>query len=1041
MFSLGTIGFLQPLFLVGLAALPLIWLLMRATPPRPRVERFPGVRVLLGLEDRERTPERTPWWLLLLRTLMAAFLLFAFAEPIVNPKARLAGEAPILVIFDGGWSSAADWGDRRDEALDLLAQAEKAGRTAAVLSLAEAGAAPERITFETAAAASERLAAMKPAGWRPDPKRILAAVRALAQPVDIYWLHAGQAVGPESAAKDVAALADALATKGALTLIGPKAPALVLAPVKPSKKGLSLKVLRAAAGEAKAVRIVAYGRPPTAVDSKSAAPVAGVGIRRLAETELLLAEGATEATGELELPVALANAVDRVEISGVDHAGAVALIDDRSRRRVVALVASDAARSEQPALSGITYLRSALAPFAALRETSLPAALGLPEATAADAAANAAKPSDAAPASLEAERPAEDARTETAPIATTPASTSIADVIILVDVARMDAATEAALRDWVNKGGLLVRFAGPRLAALAAERRGALDGAADDLLPVALRGGGRALGGALSWEKPQKMRPFEASSPFAGLKVPSEVTISRQVLAEPSPALSGKVWAMLEDGTPLVTSNRVGSGRVVLFHVAAAPGWSSLPLSGLYVEMMDRLVATAPALSRGVAQLEEDGRSWRPTRLLDGFGALTAPESGKDAPTTGSALKSALRFGATASAAPGYYAADDGEGGELTLAVSAVGAETIVAPRPPAPSGAAERILAATSETELKAPLLAAGFALLLIDALAALFLAGGLRKGRQAGAALIGAVLLGGALTIGAPASAQTAPPTLKEAPAKPPAAKPTKKDEEFIDPAARRAALDTVLAYVVTGDAKVDRASAAGVFGLSRTLYDRTAIEPGEPAGVNLETDDLAVYALIYWPITAAQPDLSDTAVRKLNKYLRTGGMIVVDTQDAHRRLGAAAGPNAPHLKRLIGRLDLPALEPLPKDHVMTRSFYLINEAPGRWGASAVWVAVGGGGQLDDARAKGGKAARLRNDGVSPIVLGSVDWAAAWATDKSGRPLFPIGGEESRIRETARRFGVNLVMYAYTGNYKTDQVHIREVLERVSGSRGYDR
>ena len=124
-----------------------------------------------------------------------------------------------------------------------------------------------------------------------------------------------------------------------------------------------------------------------------------------------------------------------------------------------------------------------------------------------------------------------------------------------------------------------MRFAGPRL-----------EKAGDDLLPVPLRTGGRSLGGALSWSSPQPLAPFDENSPFAGLTIPADVTVNRQVLADPAQLTPEvEIWARLKDGTPLVTATKYGNGRLVLFHVTANSDWSNLPISGLFVEMLRRL--------------------------------------------------------------------------------------------------------------------------------------------------------------------------------------------------------------------------------------------------------------------------------------------------------------------------------------------------------------------------------------------------------------------------------------------------------------------
>jgi hypothetical protein len=130
------------------------------------------------------------------------------------------------------------------------------------------------------------------------------------------------------------------------------------------------------------------------------------------------------------------------------------------------------------------------------------------------------------------------------------------------------------------------------------------------------------------------------------------------------------------------------------------------------------------------------------------------------------------------------------------------------------------------------------------------------------------------------------------------------------------------------------------------------------------------------------------------------------------------AGPGPGERRLQQLLTGLNLPMLEPVPEDHTLTRSFYLLQDFPGRWTGHTVWV---------------DHAEPSVNDGVSSVIIGSHGWAGAWATDEFGLAMFPVlpGGE--RQRELARRFGVNLVMYALTGNYKTDQVHIPALLERL--------
>jgi hypothetical protein len=233
------------------------------------------------------------------------------------------------------------------------------------------------------------------------------------------------------------------------------------------------------------------------------------------------------------------------------------------------------------------------------------------------------------------------------------------------------------------------------------------------------------------------------------------------------------------------------------------------------------------------------------------------------------------------------------------------------------------------------------------------------------------------------------------------------------------------------LTGDARLDDVARAGLTGLSDTVFFRTSVEPNPPIGVDLERDELAFFPLLYWPVTPSQPTPSDEAYAKLNAYLRSGGMILFDTRDADVAGFGAASANGRKLQQLAAPLDIPPLEPVPSDHVLTRTFYLLQDFPGRHVGRDVWVEAA----PPDAEQIEGMPFRNLNDGVTPVVIGGNDWAAAWATDAQGRPMFPVGrgfaGE--RQRELSYRFGINLVMHVLTGNYKSDQVHVPALLDRL--------
>ena len=250
-------------------------------------------------------------------------------------------------------------------------------------------------------------------------------------------------------------------------------------------------------------------------------------------------------------------------------------------------------------------------------------------------------------------------------------------------------------------------------------------------------------------------------------------------------------------------------------------------------------------------------------------------------------------------------------------------------------------------------------------------------------------------------------------------------------LDDFALAATAEVSLAHIITGNARVDEIASAGLNGLSDTLFFRTSVEPAPATAVNLETDELAFFPILYWPITPDQPRPSSEAYAKLNDYLRSGGLILFDTRDADIARFGTSSVNGRKLQDLAAPLDIPPLEPLPADHVLTRTFYLLQDFPGRHNSRDVWVEAAPA----DAVQIEGMPFRNLNDGVTPVVIGGNDWAAAWAVREDGGPLLPIGrgyaGE--RQRELANRFGVNLVMHVLTGNYKSDQVHVPALLDRL--------
>ena len=905
----GTLGFTAPWLLVALIGLPILWILLRAVPPAPIQRRFPGVALLLGLQEKEVETDRTPWWLLVLRALAIAGLIIGFAGPILNPETRSAGSGPLLIIADGTWADATDWSMRLDQIESKIAEAARNERTVAVATLTDL---PTDLPFMSADVALRSVANLSPAAWDV-PETAADWAAAQNGSFDTYWLSDG-------IDRDVRGdILTALQDRGTVTVFETNRPVVGLRPAMIDGATVTLRATRTHGGQAD-YTAHAIGLDPAGIE------------RELASAPILFADSETETTTAFDLPPEQRNRVTRFVISGINSAGAVTLTDDSLKRREIALVSGGTSTESLQLLSPLHYLREALRPNADLIELPL---------------------TDAIPANP--------------------------DVIILADVATISPLENELLTNWIEQGGMLLRFAGPRLAAAEFSIE------ADPLLPVRLRSGGRSVGGTMSWGEPKTLAPFAENSPFAGLTIPADVIVSAQVVAEPDPTLASRVIAQLTDGTPLVTRDTLGAGQIVLFHVTANAEWSNLPLSGLFVQMLERLSVISGNTEPSAEILA--GSFWTPAQILMADGTL---RSGADlAGTTGEDLAA---FQPSADIPPGLYTSE-----ERAIALNVIDAERQIVPAT-WPADITVETITDAPETPLMGWFLAAALALLCVDIIATLGLSGRLRGGIVT--AFIAAMMMPN------DAHAQS-------------------------DAAAIAATSNVVLAHVITGDASVDDAAYAGLYGLSDTLTRRTSIEPDNPVGVNIETDELSFFPLIYWPITANQPMPSRDAYAKLNDYLRSGGMIVFDTRDADFAQYGTTTTEARKLQAIAAGLDIPPIERMPTDHILTRTFYLLQDFPGRYNGRDIWVeaSVNTGNEID------GMPFRNLNDGVTPVVIGGNDWAAAWAMDDTGRYLFPVGrgNAGARQREIAFRFGVNLVMHVLTGNYKSDQVHVPALLDRL--------
>ena len=653
--------------------------------------------------------------------------------------------------------------------------------------------------------------------------------------------------------------------------------------------------------------------------------MAGEG-RVLAESKVeTKSAGATQT--RLSVPVELRGKLQTLAIKGENHAGAKTLLDDTWRRKTVAVMSSSIDAGSQPLLSPLHYVTSALAQTA---EVSTPE--------------NSADLKAALDGGL--------------------------SMVLLADIGTLSQQDHDAIAAWLDKGGLLVRFSGPHLAA-----------GGDDLLPVKLREGDRNLGSSLSWETPQTIKPFTSEGPLAGITVEGEATVSRQLLAEPDVNLAAKTWASLADGTPLITSAKHGAGRIVLFHVTANADWSNLPLTGTFAQILQRLAELAPAAGNPAASNESaviEG-DFAPQLLMNGTGELVNPWRN----VKSIAAKDLAAASATPETPAGLYMR-----GTQTRAVNLhVEAKDLA----PMSANLGIKEIKPAETVDYSKPLFTGAALLYLLDCLAALFVGGHLARRSSALMILFACFAVS---------------PDVQKAKA-------------ATDDQAMAATLQTHLAYVKTGNSEIDQESEQGLKGLDEIIADRTSASLGDPQGVDIENDELVFYPLIYWPVTEDAEAPNAKALERISTYMKNGGTIFFDLRDPASTVGAGAAGEA--LRRITNHLDVPPLEPVPSDHALTKSFYLLKDFPGRYEGGPLWVEAQDNPQLSGF------------DNVSGVIIGSNDYAAAWAMDADGQPTYAMIPDAPHQREFALRVGINVVMYVLTGNYKTDQVHVPEILKRL--------
>lgn len=898
----GTLAFLNPWILLGLLGLPVIWFLLKVFPPVPRMIHLPGAWLLEGLVPDRQTTSKTPWWLLLLRTLLTALILLALAHPVINPAESLNIRGALRLVIDNDWASAQTWSQQIQAANQILDRASRDQLETYILTTAPE---PGQTTISQqgpmpAARAKTIVNGLKTHPWPASYTAANAAISDTARKnsIETIWVANGlnnlQGID----------FAKALQQQGSLTYMEPDAAQrpILLRPYK--RTGHNSQVAITAAG----------GFPenmPVGVDALSSDG------RILDHQDIILQSKNMPGEVEFKLPDTLRGQIYQFRLSGRSGAGAVVITNNTLNRKLVGIVSSRDERKSAPLVESSYYISRALEPHADIQSGELDDLLQQKNISS----------------------------------------------IILPDIGTLPAGTLDKLEKWVRNGGLLLRMAGPNM------------GKSENFLtPTPLRKGERALSGSLTWDKIQKIAPFPKSSPFYGIDIQPDIEVRQQILPEPVSDLDKKTWAALEDGTPLVTAAALDKGLIVLIHTTATPQWSNLALSGLYVQILQRITDLSGLDSTAMIT---DG-TLHPQKVFNGLGALEPP--GQTAQPI-----DAKKFETTlpdSSHPPGIY----GHAGVSKTMNIGDRIKTLSA-MPSLPSGVTRTGYTHGQEKDLMPLLLAFSFFLFLIDWCIVIGLQGFIQKFDSVRLRKrILPIIVGTILSI----STMIAP---------------AKAEDTTITPSMIAQAATIHLAYIQSGIPSIDGTAQQGLENLAKTISARTSVEPAGVAALNPEKDDLSFFPLIYWPVGGHEQPLSQRAIQKIQYYLDHGGTILFDTRN-----NGTTDNTTLALRNLTNELDIPPLVKAPSDHVLTKSFYLLSSFPGRYDSNILWI---------EEQSSNGR------DGVSSVIIGGNDWAAAWAG------ISPP--QDSQQQEISLRFGINLIMYTLTGNYKADQVHLPHILERL--------
>lgn len=523
---------------------------------------------------------------------------------------------------------------------------------------------------------------------------------------------------------------------------------------------------------------------------------------------------------------------------------------------------------------------------------------------------------------------------------------------------------------WIKSGGIMIKYGGPNLLSTFADNPNNIF-----LNKLSLSKIETTLDSKLSLKKNLKIKEeTDEEEFFFGIKIPNEIVVKKYIQLDISYLTNDvEVLLRLENGAPIISSSKVGSGRIIFFHIPVNNLWSNFPLSYSFIEIIQRIIN----LSKGIDEKKE--RIFQPYLSLDAIGNFL-PASAQVLSVNN--FKPSNSIVLNYNQPPGIYKDYDG-----FIAVNFGNNFSNSYKFKNLGSNLNFEELITDKSISLRPILLTLAILFFLIDTLITLYLRGLIRFDYLL--RIFPKVFMIIFITL----ISKTI------------IAKDISKDKIS----------ETKIGYILTNNSLIDENSRNGLMQISKFVSKKTASILNKPEGINLQNQELFYYPLIYWPLINTNIKLSSEESKKINSFLKDGGLLLVDcklnfsTFDLDNCLAK--------FKDLVKISELSKFSKLGKNHGIAKSFYLIENFPG----------------VENNEVFFSKVDSQFNDNAASVVLSNNNWSNAWAKDSNENFIFPLLDNSENQRITSIRFGINLVIYALTGNYKADQIHVPEILKRL--------